>query len=187
MSMSSTFICPAIIVDLFSAMVNKTGRSLRDWKLPFTGHHLIYWDPTEEAICYTLAPFLACVILHHLIRLTGRCLARWKRGKSSRSRGAYQSIGDGSSSGLAERHTRGSRWMTTYPAAITAVRNQMELKTLPASWISVSNYVELAWTLIYCAIVLVPTFYLSYTPYYSQSLSSPKSIPFLPRDNETRC
>lgn len=149
-----------LAVEYIASMTSKVGRGLRDWKLPFTGHHLVYPDPTEEAICYTLAPFLLCVVLHHLVTLT----LRWIRRRRNRSRG-YQSV-RGSGDITSRRPGRGHRWTRWYPALMTGIRNQTELKTLPASWVSVSNYVELAWTVIFCAIVIVPTMYMSYTPAY---------------------
>lgn len=152
-----------LAVEYIASMTARVSRGLRDWKLPFTGHHLVYPDPTEEAICYTLAPFLLCVVLHHLVTLT----TRWIRRRTNRRRRGYQSL-DRSRGGVSRGQR--SRWTRWYPALMTGIRNQMELKTLPASWVSVSNYVELAWTVIFCAIVIVPTMYLSYTPAYCELL-----------------
>lgn len=153
-----------LAIQFVASVTGKVSRGLRDWRLPFTGHYLVYPDPTEKAICYTLAPFLFCVILHHLITLASR---RIRRRKTSRT--GYQSLRS-SEDGAGRR--RGSRWTRWYPAMMTGLRNQMELKTLPASWVSVSNYVELAWTLTFCAIVIVPTMYMSYTPAYCESSSA---------------
>lgn len=153
-----------LAIQYLASMTTKVGRGLRDWKLPFTGHHLVYPDPTEEAICYTLAPFLVCVVLHHLVTLTTRWIRRCRN-----QRKGYQSPRESGSSVSRGRRSRWTRW---YPAMMTGLRNQMELKTLPASWVSVSNYVELAWTLIFCAIVIVPTMYMSYTPAYCKLLST---------------
>jgi hypothetical protein len=145
----------SIINNLFSKMGPK--RSLRDYKLPFTGHHLVYPDPVEEAICYTLAPFLLCCIIHHIIKSVAGYVRRRKLRK--REYDILNTNQDGSSLLKVERRWRWTRW---YRAPAAGFRNTMELRTLSASWVSVSNYAELCWTLLYCAIVLVPTFYLSY-------------------------
>jgi hypothetical protein len=150
----------SIGIQYLASMAGKVSRGLRDWKLPFTGHHLVYPDATEEAICYTLAPFLLCVVLHHLISLTRRWIRRRKN-----IRKGYRRL-----EGVESGRRKGNRWTRWYPAIMTGLRNQMELKTLPASWMSVSNYVELAWTVVFCAIVIVPTMYLSYTPAYCELL-----------------
>jgi hypothetical protein len=146
----------AVINNLFSKIGSR--RSLRDYKLPFTGHYLVYPDPVEEAICYTLAPFLLCCIIHHIIKSANGYLRRRKLRK--RVYNAINTDEDGSQSREAKRGNW--RWTRWYRAPATALRNTMELRTLPASWVSVSNYAELCWTILYCAIVLVPTFYLSY-------------------------
>lgn len=148
-------------VSMINKLFSKVGpkRSLRDYKLPFTGHHLIYPDPVEEAICYTLAPFLLCCIIHHIIKsVTGYARRRKLRKRE------YDIIStDEDGRRLREQEGKTNwRWTRWYRAPMTGFRNAMELRTLPASWISVSNYAELCWTLLYCAIVLVPTFYLSY-------------------------
>jgi hypothetical protein len=151
----STTISSGLLV--INNLISKMGpkRSLRDYKLPFTGHHLIYPDPVEEAICYTLAPFLLCCIIHHIIKSTSRCIRRRKLRKRE-----YDSINpNDTQAGYTSGKWRWTRW---YRAPMTGFRNTMELRTLPASWVSVSNYAELCWTILYCAIVLVPTFYLSY-------------------------
>ena len=145
----------SIINNLFSKMGPK--RSLRDYKLPFTGHHLVYPDPVEEAICYTLAPFLLCCIIHHIIKSVAGHVRRRKLRK--REYDVLSTNEDGNGPMEVKRKWRWTRW---YRAPATGFRNTMELRTLPASWVSVSNYAELCWTLLYCAIVLVPTFYLSY-------------------------
>lgn len=145
-----------VINNIFSKMGPR--RSLRDYKLPFTGHHLIYPDPVEEAICYTLAPFLLCCIIHHIIK----SVAGYARRRKLRKR-KYEIINTDEDARRPQDVQRGNwRWTRWYRAPMTGLRNTMELRTLPASWVSVSNHAELCWTVLYCAIVLVPTFYLTY-------------------------
>jgi len=146
----------SIINNLFSKMGPK--RNLRDYKLPFTGHYLVYPDPVEEAICYTLAPFLLCCITHHIIKSVAGSVRRRRLRK--REYDLINANEDGTTPLEVKR--RNWKWTRWYRAPATGFRNIMELRTLPASWVSVSNYAELCWTLLYCAIVLVPTFYLSY-------------------------
>jgi hypothetical protein len=148
-------------VSMIENLIKMSGirqRSLRDWKLPFTGHHLIYPDPVEQAIAYTFAPFLLCCILYHLIQSTAKRIRRRKSRNTTRGYDALNTD-DANRARHAGQRRRWTRW---YRAPMTGLRNIMELRTLPASWVSVSNYAELCWTVVYCAIVLVPTFYLSY-------------------------
>jgi hypothetical protein len=165
---------------LIETLIKMSGirqRSLRDWKLPFTGHHLIYPDPVEQAIIYTFAPFLLCCTAHHIIKgITNRIKKGVSRNTSSRSNGydRLDTDSDVNSEGVEQGGRRKQRWTRWYRAPMTGVRNTMELRTLPASWVSVSNYAELCWTLLYCAIVLVPTFYLSYGEYCKMSIPRPK-------------
>jgi hypothetical protein len=154
--MSVTISSTQSVIDKLIQMMGSK-RSLRDYKLPFTGHHLIYPDPVEEAICYTLAPFLLCCTIHHIIKSTGKYARRRKISKRK-----YDLIESSDTNQVRNQVTRkGWKWRRWYRAPLTGLRNTMELRTLPASWVSVSNYAELCWTIVYCAIVLVPTFYLS--------------------------